>query len=213
MPKKSKMVEYEIAMSDDEESIKVNMTEKKPARKKIERSEEAKQAMLKRLAEGREKAFKVRMENKANREKAKAEEQEKTEKVSTYLKHEDIFEKKYSSKFEKLEEILSGIDNNFREIKEYKKEKRERQAKKEKEAQSVSQPQEQEETAPQSTRTNAPMQVTHPLPPDLMPKGQDSFRTSTASEIAEKSVSCVDMVTMAKGLPNYSLMKFGRRKY
>ena len=56
----------------------------------------------------------------------KAEEHEKTEKVSSYLKHEDIFEKKYSSKFEKLEEILSGIDNNFREIKEYKKQKRER---------------------------------------------------------------------------------------
>lgn len=204
MPKKSKIVEYEIAMSDDEESIKVKLPEKKAPRKKIERSEEAKQAMLERLAAGRTKAFEVRMQNKANREKAKAEEQEKTEKVSTYLKHEDIFEKKYSSKFEKLEEILSGINNNFREIKEYKKEKRERQAKKEK-----------EEKEPAVTRPMPPTNTpnVHPLPPDLITKGQDSFGTPTASGIAEKSVSCVDIVTMAKGLPNYSLMKFGRRKY
>ena len=207
MPKKSKIVEYEIAMSDDEESIKVKLPEKKAPRKKIERSEEAKQAMLKRLAEGREKAFKVRMENKANREKVKAEEQEKTEKVSTYLKHEDIFEKKYSSKFEKLEEILSGIDNNFREIKEYKKEKRERQAKKEKERDVAPL-----EPQPQGQAKQMELPNVHQLPPDLITKGQDPFRTPTASGIAEKDVSYVDTVTMAKGLPNYSLMKFGRRK-
>ena len=34
MPKKSKIVEYEIAMSDDEESIKVKLPEKKAPRKK-----------------------------------------------------------------------------------------------------------------------------------------------------------------------------------
>jgi len=189
MPKKSKIVEYEIAMSDDEENIKVNLPEKKPARKKIERSEEAKEAMLKRLAAGREKAFKVRMENKANREKVKVEEQEKTEKVTTYLKHEDIFEKKYSSKFEKLEEILSGIDNNFREIKEYKKQKRERQAKIVEE--------EKPEPKGQAEQSELPVQTVYPLPPDLItPKQQPA-----------------DIVTMAKGLPNYSLMKFGRRNY
>ena len=189
MPKKSKIVEYEIAMSDDEENIKVNLPEKKPARKKIERTEEAKQAMLKRLEEGRKKAFEVRMQNKANREKVKVEEQEKTEKVSTYLKHEDIFEKKYSSKFEKLEEILSGIDNNFREIKEYKKQKRERQAK----------VVEEEKPKPQgqAEKMELPIQILHPLPPDLITPKQEP----------------VDIVTMAKGLPNYSLMKFGRRNY
>lgn len=201
MPKKSKVVEYEIAMSDDEESIKVKLPEKKAPRKKIERSEEAKQAMLERLAAGRTKAFEVRMQNKANREKAKAEEQEKTEKVSTYLKHEDIFEKKYSSKFEKLEEILSGIDNNFREIKEYKKEKRERQAKKE----------EKEKPEPVSAQV---AQSVYPLPADLIVKGQ----TPTASGIVSQPQGQAKQMELPitsgiSGIPNYSLMKFGRRKY
>jgi len=196
MPKKSKVVEYEIAMSDDEENIKVKLPEKKAPRKKIERSEEAKQAMLQRLEQGRKKAFEVRMQNKANREKLKVEEQEKTEKVSTYLKHEDIFEKKYSSKFEKLEEILSGIDNNFREIKEYKKQKRERQAKvvEEEKPESVSAPQ---TTKAAVTDRIAPTNV-YPLPPDLITKEQ----RSTYIPIPP---------TTSVGVPNYSLMKFGRR--
>lgn len=200
MPKKSKIVEYEIAMSDDEESIKVKLPEKKAPRKKIERSEEAKQAMLERLAAGRTKAFEVRMQNKANREKVKAEEQEKTEKVSTYLKHEDIFEKKYSSKFEKLEEILSGIDNNFREIKEYKKEKRERQAKKDEEARS-SQSQEKLQENPKSILQGAP-QVTYPLPSDLISKPLEQAKQTELPTTSRTPV-----------FPNYSLMKFGRRKY
>jgi hypothetical protein len=194
MPKKAKIVEYEIAMSDDEENIKVKLPEKKPARKKVERSEEAKQAMLDRLAAGREKAFKVRMENKANREKAKAEEHEKTEKVSSYLKHEDIFEKKYSSKFEKLEEILSGIDNNFREIKEYKKQKRERQAKI-------------EEEKPEPVI--APVaQSLYPLPPDLITKATPIREVSTSQASPSAPV-----VTTGRVFPNYSSMKFGRRNY
>jgi hypothetical protein len=194
MPKKSKVVEYEIAMSDDEENIKVKLPEKKAPRKKIERSEEAKQAMLQRLEQGRKKAFEVRMQNKANREKVKVEEQEKTEKVSTYLKHEDIFEKKYSSKFEKLEEILSGIDNNFREIKEYKKQKRERQAKvveEEKSEPAVSTP------IPPTNISNV-----HPLPPDLITREQ----RPTSSGIATYTP-----LPATTGIPNYSLMKFGRR--
>lgn len=191
MPKKSKVVEYEIAMSDDEENIKVKLPEKKAPRKKIERSEEAKQAMLQRLEQGRKKAFEVRMQNKANREKVKVEEQEKTEKVSTYLKHEDIFEKKYSSKFEKLEEILSGIDNNFREIKEYKKQKREKQAlDKEEKVPAVTTP------IPPTNNSNV-----HPLPPDLITKEQRP--TSIPLPPTTSGI--------ATGIPNYSLMKFGRR--
>ena len=202
MPKKSKVVEYEIAMSDDEENIKVKLPEKKVARKKIERSEEAKQAMLQRLEQGRKKAFEVRMQNKANREKVKVEEQEKTEKVSTYLKHEDIFEKKYSSKFEKLEEILSGIDNNFREIKEYKKQKRERQAK-------IVDEEKPEPAIPtaalavggkgQVQQMAQPPTNVYPLPPDLIANGQrpNQIPTGVTDRIA--------------GIPNYSLMKFGRR--
>jgi hypothetical protein len=42
-----------------------------------------------------------------------------------------------------------------------------------------------------------PIQILHPLPPDLITPKQEP----------------VDIVTMAKGLPNYSLMKFGRRNY
>lgn len=199
MPKKSKVVEYEIAMSDDEENIKVKLPEKKVARKKIERSEEAKQAMLDRLAAGRKKAFEVRMQNKANREKVKVEEQEKTEKVSTYLKHEDIFEKKYSSKFEKLEEILSGIDNNFREIKEYKKQKRERQAK-------VVDEEKPEPAIPlavggkgQVQQMAQPPTNVYPLPPDLITNGQRPNQIPTG------------VTDRIGGIPNYSLMKFGRR--
>lgn len=195
MPKKAKIVEYEIAMSDDEENIKVKLPEKKPARKKVERSEEAKQAMLKRLEDGRKKAFEVRMQNKANREKVKAEEHEKTEKVSSYLKHEDIFEKKYSSKFEKLEEILSGIDNNFREIKEYKKQKRERQAK------IV------EEEKPEPVI--APVaQSLYPLPPDLITRATPIREVSTS-----QASPSVPVVPTGRVFPNYSLMKFGRRNY
>jgi len=202
MPKKSKIVEYEIAMSDDEENIKVKLPEKKPARKRIERSEEAKQAMLDRLAVGRKKAFEVRMQNKANREKVKAEENEKTEKVSSYLKHEDIFEKKYSSKFEKLEEILSGIDNNFREIKEYKKEKREKQAKMEEEKRETQAKKEEEKSKPIS----AP--VTYPLPSDLITQGTPLNKVNTSQASPSNPIT-----TTGRVFPNYSLMKFGRRNY
>lgn len=186
MPKKTKAIEYELALSDEEEAIKVKMVEKKVPRKKIERSEEEKQAMLKRLEEGRKKAFEVRMKNKAEREKLKEEEKEKTEKVNSYLKHEDIFEKKYSSKFEKLEEILTGIDNNFREIKEYKKQKREK-AEQERKAKA------EEKTLP------VPAIVSETIP------------SATAIEVTNVKPTEKDLVVMAtKSLPNYRMMKFGR---
>ena len=189
MPKKAKV--YELAMSDDEEHIQVKMNEKKAPRKKVERSEESKQAMLKRLEEGRKKAFEVRMKNKAEREKLKGEEQEKTEKVASYLKNEDIFEKKYSSKFEKLEEILSGIDNNFREIKEYKKQKREKLMKMEE--QKI---QKETESPPTPPMNATVIKETHVLPsqvPITRPISNDER-----------------VVAMAKALPNYRAMKFGK---
>ena len=188
MPKKTKAIEYELALSDEEEAIKVKMIEKKTPRKKIERSEEAKAAMLKRLEEGRKKAFEVRMKNKAEREKLKEEEKEKTEKVNSYLKNEDIFEKKYNSKFEKLEEILTGIDNNFREIKEYKKQKREKQEE-ERKAKAV--------VKEVETREEIPKLETEPQQP------------SKPIEVVKPTDK--DLVTMAtKTLPNYRMMKFGR---
>jgi hypothetical protein len=128
------------------------------------------------------------MKNKAEREKLKEEEKEKTEKVNSYLKNEDIFEKKYSSKFEKLEEILTGIDNNFREIKEYKKNKREKAEKAEQERKAKAEVKE-EKVQPVLSTTNeiAPTTTANVKPTDK------------------------DLVVMAtKALPNYRMMKFGR---
>lgn len=190
MPKKTKAIEYELALSDEEEAIKVKMIEKKTPRKKIERSEEAKQAMLKRLEEGRKKAYEVRMKNKAEREKLKEEEKDKTEKVNSYLKNEDIFEKKYSSKFDKLEEILSGIDNNFKEIKEYKKQKREKQ--------------EEEKKAKIAVKENTDTSSLSSPPIVSIPT-----TTSKIAEVVKPTEK--DLVNMAtNSLPNYRMMKFGR---
>jgi len=192
MPKKTKAIEYELALSDEEEAIKVKMIEKKAPRKKIERTEEAKAAMLKRLEEGRKKAFEVRMKNKAEREKLKEEEKEKTEKVNSYLKNEDIFEKKYSSKFERLEDILIGIDNNFKEIKEYKKNKREKLEQREK--------QELEKKANEVVKENVATPQTETTP--LIAKPQTEIPTKPTEK---------DLVIMAtRTLPNYRVMKFGR---
>ncbi len=191
MPKKSKVVEYEIAMSDDEENIKVKMIDKKPPRKRVEQSQEAREAMLKRLEEGRKKAFEVRMKNKAEREKNKKEDEEKTEKVSSYLKNEDIFEKKYSSKFEKLEEMLSGLDNNFKEIKEYKKQKREKQMK------------EAEEKKAKIVESKPSEDVKQPETKLMTPT------TSVIPTTSSTSTACV--APISKGLPNYRGMTFGRR--
>ncbi|MEI7674418.1 MAG: hypothetical protein WCI60_01660 [bacterium] len=178
-------------MSDDE-NIQVKMNEKKQPRKRVERSEEAKQAMLKRLEEGRKKAFEVRMQNKAAREKTVLEEKEKTEKVSSYLKNNDIFEKKYSSKFDKLEEMLTGLDNNFKDIKEYKKQKRERQAK------------DAEEQRPKKEVLEPQTNIIHKEQPNAASITPPSISTMTQDE---------KIVNMAKGLPNYKTMKFGRANY
>jgi hypothetical protein len=87
-----------------------NKPEKKP-RKKPDLSEDKKLAMLERLSDMRETV-------KKNREAKKAGE--------PVVKEKDIdavFEKKYGSKFEKMTELLSDLNENTKETLKIKKEK------------------------------------------------------------------------------------------
>jgi hypothetical protein len=103
------------------EVVLVPMIEK--PKQKRNRTEEAKQEMMERLAKARVKAFEKRLENKKLREQQKQEEAEKVEKVNKFLKNDDLFEKKYNDKFEKLTDMISNVSNDVNEIKEYKKQK------------------------------------------------------------------------------------------
>jgi hypothetical protein len=93
-------------------------------RTRVEKSEAARDAMLKRLEEGRKKALEARRLNKDKREKEEKEYSDKVEKVNNLLKNEDIFEKKYKSQFDKISDKLEYVENTLKEEREYKSKKR-----------------------------------------------------------------------------------------
>ena len=91
--------------------------------KRSVKDEKARQEMLERLEKARVKALEVRQKNKAERELLAKEEQEKVQKVATFLKNDDLFEKKYADKFEKITDMLSAVESHLSEVKEVKKKK------------------------------------------------------------------------------------------
>jgi len=97
-----------------EELLKLIATSEKPkkARKKPDLDEEKKLAMLERLANMRETV-------KKNREAKKTVE-------TPAIKEKDIdevFEKKYGTKFDKMNELLTDLNENTKEVVKLKKEK------------------------------------------------------------------------------------------
>lgn len=98
-----------------EELLKLIATSEKPkkARKKPDLDEEKKLAMLERLANMRETV-------KKNREA------KKTAVESPAIKEKDIdevFEKKYGTKFDKMNELLTDLNENTKEVVKLKREK------------------------------------------------------------------------------------------
>lgn len=91
-------------------------------RKKREMTEEAETKMRTRLAEMREKSLDVRRKNKELKEKGALPPQE-----SQY----DIFEKKYNSQLDRVQESVTQIHSHISEMRREKAEKREAMEKKE----------------------------------------------------------------------------------
>lgn len=98
-------------LSKEELLALINTKPEKKPRKKPDLSEDKKLAMLERLSEMRETV-------KKNREAKKA--------VDPIVKEKDIdavFEKKYATKFEKMTELLSDLNEHTKETLKIKKEK------------------------------------------------------------------------------------------
>ena len=91
--------------------------------KRSVKDEKSRQEMLERLEKARVKAFEVRLKNKAERDLVAKEEKEKVEKVATFLKNDDLFEKKYATKFDKITDMLSNVELYLSEVKDVKKKK------------------------------------------------------------------------------------------
>jgi hypothetical protein len=89
--------------------------------KRSVKSEEARAEMLERLEKARVKALEVRQKNKAERDLVAKEEKEKVEKVASFLKNDDLFEKKYANKFDKITDMLSNVETYLSEVKDVKK--------------------------------------------------------------------------------------------
>ena len=91
--------------------------------KRSVKDEKSRQEMLERLEKARVKALEVRQKNKADRDLLAKEEKDKVEKVATYLKNDDLFEKKYATKFDKITDMLSNVETYLSEVKDVKKKK------------------------------------------------------------------------------------------
>lgn len=156
----------------------------KKKRTRTEKSEEARQSMLKRLEEGRKKALEARQRNKEKREKEEKEYAEKVEKVDKLLKNEDIFEKKYKSHFDKIVDKLEFVESHIKEEKEYKTKKRADKVVIEK-----------KEVKPEPEKHD-----------DLADKSTSATPTP---KIERKEIN-VSVSQMLNALPDYRTMKFGR---
>lgn len=124
-----------LTIDDIAKLLNANKPVEKPKRKPVERSAQQKEAMLERLAIMRAKA------NENRKEKAKYISKE-IEEINT-IEHgttlevrkmndkntDDLFEKKYNSRFEKLDENMNEIKSHLTEMREQKKAKAEAKAK------------------------------------------------------------------------------------
>lgn len=91
--------------------------------KRSVKDDKARQEMCERLEKARVKALETRQKNKADRDLLAKEEKDKVEKVATYLKNDDLFEKKYANKFDKITDMLSNVESYLSETKDLKKKK------------------------------------------------------------------------------------------
>ena len=145
-----------------EELLAIINKDKKPPRKKAELTAEKRAELLERLSDMRETV-------KKNREAKKAPEPEKD--------LDAIFEKKYNSKFEKIEATLSEVSDGQKELIRLKKEK---QAKKVAESQppKVSDPPKTAEVtkAPEPIKAAEPIKAPEvPRNPNVFLKGRTRF--------------------------------------
>ena len=157
MPKKAPKTEEPkpssgLTIDDIAKLLNASKPVEKPKRKPVERSAQQKEAMLERLAIMRAKA------NENRKEKAKYINKE-LEEINT-IEHgtslevkkmnekntDDLFEKKYNSRFEKIDETMGEIKSHLTEMREQKKAKAE--AKAQLLAKAVPKPQEEQVTKP-----------------------------------------------------------------
>lgn len=99
------------------------LTPKGKIDKRSVKSEEARKEMLERLEGARVKAAEAKKRKKEERDQLVLDEKVKVEKVNSYLKNEDLFEKKYADKFEKITDMLTNVETHLSEVKELKKKK------------------------------------------------------------------------------------------
>lgn len=178
------------------EVVLVPMIEK-PKQKRT-RSEEAEKAMKERLAQLRIKAYEKRMENKKLREQQKQEEAEKVEKVNKYLKNDDLFEKKYADKFEKITDLITTVSNDVSEMKEYKKQKQLQKIEREKRQQA------EKEAANKPTENKSDTLQT--------PTRMASVAPLTASQILSNVATTMEIPINKPQIFNYKKMTFGNKQ-
>lgn len=178
------------------EVVLVPMIEK-PKQKRT-RSEEAEKAMKERLAQLRIKAYEKRMENKKLREQQKQEEAEKVEKVNKYLKNDDLFEKKYADKFEKITDLITTVSNDVSEMKEYKKQKQLQKIEREKRQQA------EKEAANKPTENKSDTLQT--------PTRMASVAPLTASQILSTVATTMEIPINKPQIINYKKMTFGNKQ-
>jgi len=166
-----------------EGGTKEKLTPKGKVDKRSVKSEEARKEMLERLEGARVKATEAKKRKKEERDLMLLEEKVKVEKVNSYLKNEDLFEKKYADKFEKITDMLTNVETHLSEVKELKKKK---YSQKELDKQQLLKEKEQEKK-------------------DLLAKALDESKYVPISTPTKSTVTKVPI------LPNYRAMTFGRR--
>lgn len=151
---------------------------KKP-RKKAEQTPEQRELMLEKLALMREKSLEKRNAKKAEVKaepviaEPKAKPQPKAQlqvqappQPQAVQPNNDLFEKHYNSKFERLEESISGINNSINQMKQLKLEKAELKKKKaEEKAQQEEKNKESNEEGLSQVKTQSQGDVVQPTPP------------------------------------------------
>jgi len=167
--------------------------------KRSVKDEKSRQEMLERLEKARVKALEVRQKNKAEREILAKEEKDKVEKVASYLKNDDLFEKKYANKFDKITDMLSNVETYLSEVKDVKKKKlaikEDERLQKEKAMAMV------KEDLAKLQEAEAKVKVA-----DELAKSKADLKATDA-----KMISYIPMTPPLTILPNYRNMKFGRR--
>ena len=160
------------------------------------KTDEARAEMLERLEKARVKALEVRQKNKAQKELLAQEERDKVEKVSTYLKNDDLFEKKYANQFERITTMLTNVETHLSEVKDIKKKK---------------QSQRDEERA---LKEKALAMVKEDL--TKLQEAEAKIKKAEEEEkhkviVKEKDVALVKTSVPSPFLPNYRTMTFGRK--